>query len=111
MKWKARDGKATLHYRKIDGKVMFVTFFDASLGKKAEQLAQSGEIHFVTSEKAQEISSIGNIVEYHSNKISRVVKSSMAAEGVAMSIATDYQLFARLLWDAFCYGKTMVSSN
>ena len=50
MKWKANNGETRLHYRKIEGKVIFITFFDASLGKKVDQSTQSGKVHFVSSE-------------------------------------------------------------
>ena len=111
MKLIAGNGQAKITYHRIPDDPMFITFFDASLGKSTMQSAQLGEIHFLTSEKAKVEPSKANIVEYHSNKISRVVKSSLAAEGCAMTAGADHQLFFRLLWDALYSGKLTVGSN
>ena len=45
-----------------------------------------------------------NFVEYHSNKISRVARSSMAAGSCAMTSAAAKQLYTRLLYGAPRYG-------
>lgn len=90
---------------------MIVSFFDASLGKKEVLSAQLGEFHVITSEDVKDHRVRGNVVEYHSNKIPRVVRSSMAAEGCAMTSAADHQLLTRMIWGAFTHGKTVVDAK
>ena len=111
MKESSKSGEAKLHYYKIQGKPMVVSFFDASLGKKEVLSAQLGEFHVITSEDVRDRSVRGNVVEYHSNKIPRVVRSSMAAEGCAMTSAADHQLLTRMIWDALFHGKTTVDTQ
>ena len=111
MKQSAERGEAKLHYYKITGKPMIVSFFDSSLGKKEVLSAQLGEFHVITSEDVKDHRVRGNVVEYHSNKIPRVVRSSMAAEGCAMTSAADHQLLTRMIWDAFTHGKTVVDAK
>ena len=48
---------------------------------------------------------------YHSNKISRVVKRSMAAEECSMTSASDKQLYNRLLLQALWFGKVQLETN
>lgn len=50
-------------------------------------------------------------IEYHSNKISRVVKRSMAAEECSMTSASDKQLYNRLLLQALWFGKVQLETN
>lgn len=109
MRRSAENGKAVLRYRKLQGKLMVVSYFDASLGKKEAMAAQLGEFHLQTTEAAKNEITTGNPIEYHSNKIARVVRSSMAAEGCAMTTAADHQLLSRMLCDAFWHGRTDVS--
>ena len=108
MKKTAESGLAKLTYRPLQGEVCFVTFFDASLGKKKDGTAQQGEIHFMTDKRVTEESRIACVIEYHSNKISRVVRSSMAAESCALAAATDKQLYNRLLYRALQHGEVEV---
>ena len=111
MKGSARNGLAKLTYRPLQGEVCFVTFFDASLGKKKDGTAQQGEIHFMTDGRVTGESRAACIIEYHSNKISRVVRSSMAAESCALAAATDKQLYNRLLYRALQQGQTEVPTD
>ena len=46
-----------------------------------------------------------NAVELQTNKIARVVRSTFAAEGSAMSMAIDRHLYARLLFRVLLYGE------
>ena len=109
MKESAKRGEAVLHYYGLRGELMVVSYFDASLGKKEAMAAQLGEFHIITTQDVQEKVVCGNVIEYHSNKIARVVRSSMAAEGCAMTTAADHQLLSRMLCDAFWFGKTEVA--
>ena len=111
MKECAARGEAKITYHPLVGEPMVVTYFDAALGKKNESRAQQGEIHFVTTKKALTEKTFANVVEYHSNKISRVVKSSMAAEGCSMTSAADKQLYNRLLLQALWFGHVQLETN
>ena len=84
---------------------MIVSFFDASLGKSTSVHAQQGQVHFVTTKTAEFQITPANIVEFRSSKITRVVKSSLAAEGISLATATDEQLYLRLLCEALWYGN------
>ncbi|CAE7293122.1 unnamed protein product [Symbiodinium sp. KB8] len=53
----------------------------------------------------------GNLLEFHSNKISRVVRSSMAAECCSMSSSADRLVCNMKLWDALHYGALVTSST
>ncbi|CAK9094352.1 Transposon Ty1-PL Gag-Pol polyprotein, partial [Durusdinium trenchii] len=75
----ARAGEARLEYHELKGDALFVTYFDAALGKK-DGTAQSGEVHVLTDSLSLSQPRRANIIEYHSNKIGRVVRSSLAAE-------------------------------
>ena len=106
----ARNGEAQLTYRALHGEPLFVTYFDAALGKK-DGVAQSGEIHLLTDTQAISEKRMSNILEFHSNKISRVVRSSMAAESCALTRGADHQLYNRLLYDALRFGKVKTDGS
>ena len=98
----ARQGLALLKFQGLRGEPLLVSYFDASLGKASETAAQRGEVHFITDRDVLSGNGRGNILEYHSNKIARVVRSSMAAECCSMA-APGLQLEALRstpLWQA-----------
>ena len=111
MKESAAQGKATMKIPAISGEPLLIGFFDASLGTSKSTHAQQGEIHLLTSTTAFRQPTPMCILEFHSNRIKRVVRSSLAAEGCAMSSCGDRQLFSRALLDAFLYGKMEVTSQ
>ena len=89
----------------------FVCFlFDASLGKNSSAKAQQGEAHFVTTTAAYRSETAANLIEFHSNRVSRVVRSSLAADGCAMASAGDRILFNRVLFDALFHGRISVTA-
>ncbi|CAJ1408326.1 unnamed protein product [Effrenium voratum] len=105
MKALAESGGAILKYPYIGGEVMFVTYFDASLGKEEKGQSQQGAVHFITSVKAETQPANAGILEFNSGRVSRVVRSSMAAEAASMMMAADHQLYNRLLWEALTKGQ------
>lgn len=107
----ARHGGACLTYRPLKGKPAFVTYFDAALGKKTDGTAQSGEFHLLTCSDVKDGESAANIIEFHSKKISRVVRSSLAAESCALCSASEHQLYNRLLFEALCHGRLHVGQD
>ena len=52
-----------------------------------------------------------SVLEYHSVRIPRVVRSTMAAESASMSTALSRQLYARLLVEALVHGDPDVSEG
>ena len=48
---------------------------------------------------------VGNLVEYESTTIQRVVRSTMAAESAALSKAFDRQLYLRLMVETILYDQ------
>eukprot|EP00435_Cladocopium_sp_Y103_P070035 s255_g34.t1 len=111
MKAAASRGEALTKIHPLKGELVFVSYFDASLGTSKTTRAQQGEIHFLTTNSVFQNPSRANIVEFHSNKVHRVVRSSLAAEGCSMTSAGDRQLYSRVILDAFLYGKTEVNSG
>lgn len=50
----------------------------------------------------------GGLLEHSSRKISRVVRSTMAAESASLAAAVDHHLYCRLLWQHLLYGGAPV---
>ena len=48
---------------------------------------------------------LGDLVEYESSTIRRVVRSTMAAESAALSKSLDRQLYLRLMVETLLYGQ------
>ena len=73
-------------HRPVDlAQVCIVTYFDASFGKEEGCKSQAGMMTCVTDDKGLKAMSIANQVEHHSKKITRVVKTSLAAESASLS--------------------------
>ena len=66
---------------------------------------------FVTDSKAIETMTYANRVEHQSKRITRVVKSSFAAESASLSMAVDKHLFARVLLQALMYGEDQIGAD
>ena len=111
MKLAAKKGEALTKIYPLKGDPVFVSYFDASLGTSKTNQAQQGEIHFISTTSVYEKPSFANVIEFHSNKVHRVVRSSLAAEGCSMTSAGDKQLYSRVVFDAFLYGQTTVTSD
>ncbi|CAE7368424.1 RE2, partial [Symbiodinium sp. KB8] len=109
LKQLASEGKAKLHVRPLNGTPELVTYFDAALGSGGNLAAQRGEAHFLVEPDTLSTSGTANLLEFHSNKISRVVRSSMAAECCAMSSSSDRLVYNMKLWDALYLGKIETS--
>ena len=108
----AEGGSMQLQYRSLGcEEYEVISFFDASLGKTAARQAQQGQVHFLTVKQAHSMPSPANILSFRSSKIARVVKSSLAAEGNALSSAADDQLYLRLLCEALTVGPPEVKST
>ena len=107
----AREGRACLAFPPVGEDPVLVTFFDASLGRTGSAAAQRGEVHFVVAKGCFQGPGPAAILEFHSNKISRVVRSSMAAECCSMTAAADKLLYNQKLFDALWYGLVEVGPH
>lgn len=98
MKEEVHRGHGRLWYRHIPEKELAVfTFFDASLGKEEQGRSQLGSIHFVGSAKASQGPAPASVVDFTTNKSTRVVRSSMSAEALSLCTAADRHLYLRLI--------------
>ena len=104
MKAVAKDGLAKLSIPALPLDSVLVTYFDVSLGKTSEGSAQRGESHFLASPMVLKGVGKATLPEFHSNKITRVVKSSMAAESGSMTAAANRLIFNQKLMDALSFG-------
>ena len=109
MKIAAEAGKATNVLYPLDGESLFVSYFDASLGKTQAMSAQQKEIHFITTKAVESRPAKASLLEFHSGKVHRVVRSSLAAEACAMTTAADRVLYNRALFDAMYHGRVDIT--
>ena len=110
--WKAAsEGQAKLFIPPVGEKPVLVSYFDASLGKVASSTAQRGEVHFLANREVITKPQAAAILEFHSNKIARVMKSSMAAECCSMSGTADKLMYLLKLVDAMWYGQLEVAKE
>ena len=73
-------GRARITHHAINlSQVCIVTYFDASLRREDGCKSRAGMVTFVTDSKALETMTYANRVEHQSKRITRVVKSSLAA--------------------------------
>ena len=85
--------------------MQLVTFLDASFGKEEGCRSQSGMLTVMTDDRVATQRTPACILEYHSVRIPRIVKSTLAAESASLSTALDRQLYARLLLEALLHGE------
>ena len=108
----AEAGRASLTYPvQNDKELFYLSFFDASLGKEEDGKSQLGAMHFVTSTKAEFGPKPASVVEFTTNKSSRVCRSSMAAEAMSMSLCVDRHLYGRLVLDMMLYGHRPLTDD
>ena len=110
-KEEARQGRASLPYPRIRGKLYLVTYFDASLGKEKDGKSQLGAIHFLSNEDVIHGPQPAAVIDYTTNKSSRVVRSSMAAESCSLRVAVDRRLYIRLIADMMLHGIVKVGPD
>jgi hypothetical protein len=105
-------GEGKITFRKLDlDNLVVVTSLDASFAKEPGMKSQCGFISMITTKDISQQPALCNIVEYSSTRISRVVKSTMAAESASLSLALDRQLYLRLLIEAVLYGEPELGPN
>jgi hypothetical protein len=104
--------EACIVFRKLDmDNLLIVTSLDASFSKEEGMKSQCGFISVITENTILDQPTLCSIVEYQSTRITRVVKSTMAAESAALSLALDRQLYLRLMLEAILYGEPPMGPN
>ena len=99
-------GRARLYVRKLDlSSLACLTYFDASFAQEEGFKSQGGMFTVLTDVKVVSQPVLGNLVEYESSTIRRVVRSTMAAESAALSKSLDRQLYLRLMIESLLYGQ------
>ena len=98
MKEEATQSRARLWYQRIlENKLVVLTFFDASLGKEDAGKFQLAAAHFVAHEDTVKRPAAASLMDFTTNKSTRVVRSSVAAEACAMCLTADGHLKMRLV--------------
>ena len=109
MKKAAAEGGAENILHAVPGEALFVSYFDASLGKSEAMTAQQAEVHFLTEVDVEKKPTKAVLLEFHSSKVHRVVRSSLAAESCAMTSAADKILYNRALFGALFHWQEVVT--
>lgn len=80
IKQEAEQGRARLWYHQVpENELAVFSFFDASLGKEDLGCSQLGSIHFVGSKRASHGPAPASVVEFVTNKSTKVVPSCIIA--------------------------------
>ena len=107
-----QNGGAMLNIYPLDKDDLNVlTFIDASFAQEPGLKSQSGIMNVVTSKKVTLQAVKGNLVEFESSTIQRVVRATLAAEAAALSKGTDRALYVRLLLESIIYGIPDLNDN
>ena len=82
-----------------------LTIMDASFANEEGSKSQMGFLNLMTTSSVESGPSICNNVEFQSTTISRIVRSTMAAESASLSQAVDRQLYLRLFIECALFGE------
>ena len=85
--------------------LVVVAFFDESFAQEPGKKSQGGFVTLLTTKNMATANCDCSIVEYQIGTISRVVKSTMAAESASLSTAVHWHLYVRLLLESMIYGE------
>ena len=98
--------RAVLRLRPLNLKALLVmTVMDASFGNEDGKKSQMGYMNILTSEKVARQPVVADLLEFQSTTITRIVRSTMAAESASLSHATDRQLYPRVLVKSLVFGE------
>ncbi len=87
------------------------TIMDASFANEPGRKSQAGFISLITTEAIKNGPVNCNVTEFQSSTISRVVRSTMAAEAASLSLALDRHLYLRLRFESLLHGEPEFSEN
>lgn len=104
----AKTGGAVNVPYPVEKEPLFVSFFDASLGKSEMMSAQQAEVHLLAGIEVGRKPCQASFVEFHSSKVHRVVCSSLAAESCTMTPVADKILYNMALFDVMFHGRTEI---
>ena len=106
-KEEAAEGRARVIHKPLGlAKLAIISFLDASFANETKGRSQQGMFQVAATTDALKGKTTGNQIEINSSKITRVVKSTRAAESASLGTALDRQLYVRLLFQVCMYGKT-----
>ena len=101
-----KNGKCRMVFRKVPvDKMVVLTIMDASFANEIGSKSQMGFLNLIADALVTTTSSTVNTVEFQSTTITRIVRSTMAAESASLSQAVDRQLYLRLLIECMLYGE------
>ena len=98
---KAKSSKMSLKFQNLGKNSDLVVFSDASLGNLPNGGSQGGYLILLVNNNSGEFSPIW----WNSKKIRRVVRSTLAAETLAMTEGIDMAIFIATLFAEITYGK------
>ena len=106
------QGRTRIRIVGIDLKELaVVTIMDASFANEVGRKSQFGFFNVATTDAVSLTEVLCTIIEFESKTISRVVRSTMAAESASLSTALDRHLFLRLLFETLLYGQPDLVRN
>ena len=98
---KVNEYPSELHFRKLSKAQKFVAFTDAAFGNLPDGGSQGSLLVFIVDEQG-----ISNLLCWQSSKIKRVVRSTLAAETLALSNCIDSSIYIAKLYQEILYGNS-----
>ena len=101
-----KKGMCKLVFRPVPiDKLVVLTILGASFANEIGSKSQMGFLNLIADAAVSTVSSTVNTVEFQSTTITRIVRSTMAAESASLAQAVDRQLYLRLLIECMLYGE------
>ena len=97
---KLKGHNSCLRFQKLVGKCRIVAYSDASFGNLANGGSQGAYLVFIVDDKRK-----CNLISWQSKKIKRIVRSSLAAETLALSDCIDAAVYISTLYSEITYGN------
>lgn len=97
-------GEDQLLFRAVDLRSPFiVTPFDVSYANDPGSRSQATFLNIATDKSILSGRASAGLLEHSSRRISKVVRSTMAAESASLAAAVDHHLYCKLLWQHLLY--------
>ena len=96
---KAKSDSLGLTFQRLTGPISITIFTDAAFGNLQDGGSQGAYLIFLTDEEKR-----CNLVSWQSKRIKRIVRSSLAAETLALSEGIDAALFISTLYNEIIHG-------
>lgn len=103
---KAHEVQPHLVFRKINSPLRFIGFSDAAFQNAGEGKSQGGQAILISADAVnEEMSEVPAVlISWHSKKIPRIARSTLAAEILQSSTCFDHASWVRSLFDEICNG-------